>query len=64
MPGHPWLRSTYCAAGECVEVAEAESMIQLRTSTAPDTVIQITAAEWRAFLLGMRYGDFDNIGTQ
>jgi hypothetical protein len=39
-------------------------MIQLRTSTAPDTVIQITAAEWRAFLLGMRYGDFDNIGTQ
>ncbi|MFP8908516.1 DUF397 domain-containing protein, partial [Streptomyces atacamensis] len=33
--------------------------VAMRNSKDPDTVLRYTAAEWRAFVLGVRDGEFD-----
>ncbi|SDJ69100.1 DUF397 domain-containing protein [Streptomyces indicus] len=33
--------------------------VAMRSSMDPDTVLRYTAAEWRAFVLGARDGEFD-----
>lgn len=45
---------------EKVEVAYLEGgAVAMRNSKDPDTVLRYTAAEWRAFVLGARDGEFD-----
>ncbi|WP_125261795.1 DUF397 domain-containing protein [Streptomyces alboflavus] len=45
---------------ERVEIAHLpEGAVAMRSSLAPDTVLRYTAAEWEAFVLGARDGEFD-----
>jgi hypothetical protein len=54
-----------CAPGteeheERVEIAYLpEGAVAMRSSLDPDTVLRYTEAEWRAFVLGARDGEFD-----
>ncbi|MET7898106.1 DUF397 domain-containing protein [Streptomyces mirabilis] len=46
--------------GERVEIAYLpEGAVAMRSSLDPDTVLRYTEAEWRAFVLGARDGEFD-----
>ncbi len=53
-----WRRSSACEAGACVEVAHAMDMVLVRSSLRPDVVVEVTGAEWSAFLAGVRAGEF------
>ncbi|MER5378194.1 DUF397 domain-containing protein [Streptomyces sp. NPDC002553] len=54
-----------CAPGteqheERVEIAYLpEGAVAMRSSLDPETVLRYTEAEWRAFVLGARDGEFD-----
>lgn len=60
---HHWRKSSYSGnGGECVEVGQAvDGMILLRdTKDCGDgSVHRYTPEEWRAFLAGVRNGEFD-----
>ncbi len=55
----------HCAPGteeheERVEIAYLpEGAVAMRSSLDPNTVLRYTEAEWRAFVLGARDGEFD-----
>jgi Domain of unknown function (DUF397) len=57
-----WRKSSYSGngGGNCVEVASlADGMIGVRDSKDPEgPVLAFTAAEWRAFVAGVRAGEF------
>ncbi|MEU7645974.1 DUF397 domain-containing protein [Streptomyces huasconensis] len=45
---------------ERVEIAELPGgAVAMRSSLEPETVLRYTEAEWRAFVLGARDGEFD-----
>ncbi|GHJ24860.1 DUF397 domain-containing protein [Streptomyces albus] len=45
---------------ERVEIAQLPGgAVAMRNSKEPDVVLRYTAAEWRAFVLGARDGEFD-----
>jgi hypothetical protein len=45
---------------ERVEIAHLPGgAVAMRNSKEPETVLRYTAAEWRAFVLGARDGEFD-----
>ncbi|MFG2141338.1 DUF397 domain-containing protein [Streptomyces sp. NPDC048650] len=47
-------------AEEAVEIAFLErGAVAMRNSTEPEVVLRYTEAEWRAFVLGARDGEFD-----
>lgn len=55
-----WFKSSFSAAGNCVEVAHMTDGVALRDSK--DRVKQAhiyTRAEWDAFLKGAKNGEFD-----
>jgi Domain of unknown function (DUF397) len=57
-----WRRSSQStgADGTCVEVACDGATIVVRDSKDPTgPVLRFSAAEWRAFVLGVRRGEFD-----
>ena len=56
-----WRRASICNGGECVEVASAGDGILLRHSTYPDTEVTVSGAEWRAFVAGVKAGEFDDL---
>lgn len=46
-----WRTASFCASGECIEVAERDGMIILRDSTRPaGHVLHYGAEEWRSFV--------------
>ena len=60
-----WRRPRGCATSECVEVAELAGEVAVRSSQGPDVVLTFTEAEWRAFVRGVKAGDFDDfIGAE
>lgn len=50
--------SSYCHHGGCVEVIITDDNVQVR-ATNQNEALDFTYAEWRAFLLGVRDGEFD-----
>lgn len=54
-----WRRSSTCEASACVEVKHAVDVVLVRSSLRPDVVVELTGAEWSAFLAGVRAGDFE-----
>ncbi len=61
-PAEGWRRASFCYSGECVEVAAQDGMILLRDSREPHgSVLRYTADEWRAFVRGVRAGEFDDL---
>jgi hypothetical protein len=63
-----WRKASFCASGECVEVAQRNGMIVLRSTNGPRRIsprprrVQYTAQEWHAFVLGVKAGEFDDLG--
>jgi hypothetical protein len=59
----PWVKSSLSYAnGDCVEVATLpDGRIGVRHSKALDgPILRFTPSEWRAFVGGVRRGEFDN----
>jgi hypothetical protein len=58
-----WRKSSACATQNCVQVAATgDSMIAVRNSSDPDgATVLYSAAEWRAFLVGAKNGEFDDL---
>jgi predicted secreted Zn-dependent protease len=57
-----WHRVVSCEGGACVEVAATGDAVLLRSSANPDgTPVTLSRDEWRAFLTGVREGDFDRV---
>ena len=56
-----WFKSSFSAAGNCVEVANLpEGEVGVRNSRdAAGPVLRFTPDEWHAFLGGVRNGEFD-----
>lgn len=56
-----WRKSDACGlSSNCVEVAVRADGVGVRDSKDPDgPVLEFTAAEWAAFLAGVRDGQFD-----
>ena len=62
--GSAWRRASFCASGECVEVAQRDGMIIVRNSSEPrGEELRYTSEEWRSFILGVKAGEFDDIGA-
>ena len=61
-----WIKSSLSHAnGNCVEIADlSDGKVGLRNSRdVSGPVLRIQPAEWRAFLNGVRNGEFDSFGT-
>lgn len=55
-----WRKSTASNSGDCVEVAFRRNCVLVRNSRDPSgSVLSFTMAEWLAFLVGARDGQFD-----
>jgi prepilin-type processing-associated H-X9-DG protein len=58
--GAVWRKSARSGSNGCVEVAFADGHVAVRDSKdRQGPVLVFTAAEWRAFVGGVRDGDFD-----
>ncbi|MFX4295011.1 MULTISPECIES: DUF397 domain-containing protein [Streptomyces] len=58
--GAEWLSAPDGPQDEKVEIAYLEGgAVAMRNSADPGTVLRFTAAEWEAFVLGARDGEFD-----
>jgi hypothetical protein len=51
-------KSSRCESAGCVEVAIGDSII-VRNSEDPQRTVHFTKAEWRAFVAGVRIGEFE-----
>jgi hypothetical protein len=56
-----WRRAGRCSANGCLEVAHDGDGIAIRDSHRPDHVLVVPAAEFLAFLQGVRDGEFDDL---
>jgi hypothetical protein len=61
--GLTWLKAQSSGAnGQCVEIASATGRIAVRDSKDPEGPILVyTSAEFKAFLGGVRNGEFDHL---
>ncbi|MFI1973164.1 DUF397 domain-containing protein [Streptomyces cinnamoneus] len=58
--GAEWLSAPGDTSEERVEIAYLPGgAVAMRSSADHDTVLRYTEAEWRAFVLGVRDGEFD-----
>ncbi|GAA3724349.1 DUF397 domain-containing protein [Streptomyces tremellae] len=62
MPGLDWQKSTHSAeANSCIYLASApDGTVKLRESDDPTTIVTTTPAKLRAFILGVKAGEFDH----
>lgn len=62
-PALPAFRTaSFCAAGECVEIAQQDDRIILRDSTQPHgSLLRYGFGEWRNFVSGIKTGKFDDL---
>ncbi|MDX3853242.1 DUF397 domain-containing protein [Streptomyces sp. AK02-01A] len=59
-----WQKSSFSGADDnqnCVELARADGQIMMRESDAPDMVVTTSPEKLRAFLLGVKAGEFDHL---
>jgi hypothetical protein len=62
-PQPAWRKASFCASGECVEVAQQNGMIVVRDSKEPSGwKLNYTPEEWRTFVRGIKAGEFDDLG--
>lgn len=59
-----WRRASFCASGECVEIAQRGNTILVRNSNEPERrAVRYTPEEWQSFVKGVKAGEFDDIGS-
>ncbi|MBB1244629.1 DUF397 domain-containing protein [Streptomyces durbertensis] len=58
-----WRKSSFStdSEGNCLEVATQGDVILLRESDEPEHIIRTTRPKLRAFLQGVRNGEFDDL---
>jgi hypothetical protein len=57
-----WQKSSFSqGTGECVELAAMDDSILMRESDAPGTVVTTSRDKLRAFVLGVKAGEFDHL---
>jgi hypothetical protein len=55
-----WRKSSHSGNNGCVEVLHGDDRVAVRDSKDPSgPVLSFTPLEWRAFLAGVRDGEFD-----
>jgi predicted secreted Zn-dependent protease len=63
MPDLTWQKSSYSAQGNCLEVARYPNGNILLRNVGPNVpvypILEATATEWKAFLQGVKAGEFD-----
>jgi hypothetical protein len=60
--GVQWRRSTFCANSTCVEIALIDGAVALRDSKNVGAgVLTYTPEEFRAFVDGVKAGQFDDL---
>ena len=57
MSSGEWSTSSFCAMDSCVEVQVVIDGVQVRDTTG--RIVTFSHDEWRAFLLGVKAGEFD-----
>jgi hypothetical protein len=61
LPRAVWRKSSHSGDNGCVEVAVHENNVAVRDSKDPSgPVLLFSDHEWRAFLAGVRDGEFDS----
>jgi len=55
-----WQRVS-CEGGECLEFAASAEAVMVRSSTSPDTVVQMSRDEWRQFIVSAKGGLLDSL---
>ncbi len=61
-PALAWRRSSFCASGECVEVAVRDGMVLVRDSKSPQSgALAYSADEFRSFVRGVIAGEFSDL---
>jgi hypothetical protein len=54
-----WFKSSFCAAGECVEIAAHEDVVIMRNSSRPEEgYVYLSPAEFGSFVRAAKAGDF------
>lgn len=57
-----WRQGKQCESGACVEAANIQGTVVLRSSTDPDGVrLILSVAEWAAFVESVKDGLFDDL---
>jgi hypothetical protein len=56
-----WRKASFCAAGECVEMARQGGLVALRNSKNPGLMLRYTTATWLSFVSGIKAGEFDDL---
>ncbi|MQY15649.1 hypothetical protein SRB5_58370 [Streptomyces sp. RB5] len=57
-----WKKSSFSqASGECIEISATSDGILIRESDDPETIVTTDKAKLRAFLLGVKAGEFDHL---
>ncbi|MCX5078924.1 DUF397 domain-containing protein [Streptomyces sp. NBC_00424] len=62
--GINWQKSSFSGADNnqsCVELAPHRGAIVMRESDEPDVVVTTSVAKLRAFILGVKAGEFDHL---
>jgi hypothetical protein len=58
-----WRAARSCESGACVGVAQQGGAILIRNTNNPeDPVSRFTVEEWKAFVAGIKLGEFDDLG--
>ncbi|MGW1404633.1 DUF397 domain-containing protein [Streptomyces sp. NPDC002403] len=59
-----WQKSSFSGADNnqsCIELAPVDGSIKMRESDDPDVVVTTSVAKLRAFVLGIKAGEFDHL---
>ncbi|MCR8944266.1 DUF397 domain-containing protein [Streptomyces bacillaris] len=59
-----WQKSSFSGPDDnqsCIELAPVEGLIKLRESDDPGVIVTTSPAKLRAFLLGVKAGEFDHL---
>lgn len=59
-----WQKSSFSGADNnqsCIELAPVDGSIKMRESDGPDIVVTTSVAKLRAFVLGVKAGEFDHL---
>lgn len=57
-----WRISRLCESGACVGVARQGEFVLIGNTSDPEALVsRFTSQEWRAFVAGVKLGDFDDL---
>ncbi|MFD7236474.1 DUF397 domain-containing protein [Streptomyces syringium] len=59
-----WQKSSFSGGDtnqDCVELAAVDEVVLIRESDEPDQIVRTSRAKLRAFVLGVKAGEFDHL---